>query len=374
MKMGNKIRILHAADLHLDSPFEGLDEEKAALRRAEQRETLHKIAEYSAMAKADLVLLAGDLLDGEGIYRETGETLRAALGEISAPVFIAPGNHDPYTPGCVYETLALPENVHVFKSRKLECAELPGLGVRVWGAAFTDRFEQGMLRGFEAEKRDGMLDIMVIHGDAGAQKSVYNPISEEDIRRSGMDYIALGHVHAYSGLCRAGDTYFAYPGCAEGRGFDECGEKGVIIAEVTEEGTQARFIPVCSRRYETLDVDLSNVPEGTDALDALEAVLPGDTENDIYRITFTGSAAEAPDLRSIQSRLEGRFFSLRLRDRTSIRRDLWEKCGEDTLRGLFLTKLRLLYDAAATDEEREKITLAARYGLMSLENGEGPAM
>ena len=194
------------------------------------------------------------------------------------------------------------------------------------------------------------------------------------MRRSGMDYIALGHVHAFSGLCRAGDTYYAYPGCAEGRGFDECGEKGVIIAEISEEGVQARFVPVCSRRYEELDVDLSNVPDGADALDALEAVLPGDTENDIYRITFTGSAAAAPDLKSVRSRLEGRFFSLRLRDRTSMRRDVWEKCGEDTLRGLFLTKLRLLYDAAGSDEERERITLAARYGLAALENGEAPAM
>lgn len=372
--MERKIRILHAADLHLDSPFDGLDEEKAALRRAEQRETLMKIAEYAALAKVDLVLLAGDLLDGGGTYRETGESLRAALGQISAPVFIAPGNHDPYVPGCVYETLALPENVHVFSSREISCVELPDIGARVWGAAFTDRFDPGLLRGFRAEKQGDMLDIMVVHGDVAAQKSVYSPISEEDIIRSGMDYIALGHVHSFSGLCRAGSTYFAYPGCTEGRGFDECGEKGVIIAEVSASGTRARLVPVCSRRYETLEVDLSNVPEGTDALEALESVLPGDTENDVYRITFTGSAAQAPDLRAVQRRLEDRFFSLRLRDRTTLRREVWEKCGEDALRGLFLTKLRRLYDAAETDDERERITLAARYGLAALENGEGPAM
>lgn len=372
--MEKTIKILHAADLHLDSPFEGLDEEKAAQRRAEQRETLHRIAEYAKLSNADLVLLAGDLLDGDGVYRESAQALCAALGEIDAPVFISPGNHDPYTGSCVYATASLPDNVHVFTRREIECVELTELSLRVWGAAFTDRFEKGLLGGFEAEKRPDTLDIMVIHGDVGALKSPYNPISEDDIRRSGMDYIALGHVHGYSGLCRVGDTYFAYPGCAEGRGFDECGEKGVILAAVSASGTSIRFVPVCLRRYETLDVDLTNVPEGVSALDALEAVLPGDTDGDIYRITFTGSAWEAPDLRQAQARLASRFFNLRLRDRTGIRREVWEKCGEDTLRGLFLTRLREAFDRAQSEEERETITLAARYGLAALDNGEGPSL
>ena len=73
--MEKTIKILHAADLHLDSPFEGLDEEKAAQRRAEQRETLHRIAEYAKLSNADLVLLAGDLLDGDGVYRESAQAL-----------------------------------------------------------------------------------------------------------------------------------------------------------------------------------------------------------------------------------------------------------------------------------------------------------
>lgn len=372
--MAEKIKILHAADLHLDSPFEGLDAEKAALRRAEMRETLMRIAKYAKLGGADVVLLAGDLLDGRGVYRETGEALCAALAEIEVPVFISPGNHDPYTPGCVYETLSLPENVHVFTSRTPECVVLDKLGLRVWGAAFTDSFEQGLLQDFECAKLEGFVDVMVIHGDVGAAGSAYNPISEEQLRRCGMDYLALGHVHAYSGLCRCGSTYFAYPGIAEGRGFDECGEKGVIMAEVSPDGVTARFIPCCGRRYEMLEVNLSGVPEGVSALEALESVLPGDTECDLYRITFTGDTAQAPDLRRAESELGGRFFSLQLRDKTRMRREIWDKCGEDTLRGLFLTKLREQYDSAQTEEERERISYAARCGLAALDNGEAPLL
>ena len=94
----SKIKILHSADLHLDSPFEGLPGGKAAVRRGEQRELLSALAELAVSEQAELVLLSGDLLDSGNTYFETGEELVSALGRIPAPVFIAPGNHDFYSP------------------------------------------------------------------------------------------------------------------------------------------------------------------------------------------------------------------------------------------------------------------------------------
>ena len=222
------IKLLHAADLHLDSPFEGLGESKAAVRRTEQRQLLYRIAQLAHNEKVHLVLLAGDLLDSDSAYAETGEELVKALGGIEAPVFISPGNHDFYSARSPYARLKLPDNVHIFKSPRIECVELPGLGVRVWGAAFTDKYSGGMLRGFSAEKTAGVLDIMCIHGEVNAA-SAYNPVTEDEIAASGMDYIAFGHIHAGSGLKKAGSCYYSWPGCPEGRGFDETGEKYVSI-------------------------------------------------------------------------------------------------------------------------------------------------
>ena len=88
------IRILHAADLHLDSPFDALSEEKAALRRREQRELLRSLAGIRAEQKADLVLLSGDLFASDAAWAETEELLRLTLSEMGVPVFIAPGNPD----------------------------------------------------------------------------------------------------------------------------------------------------------------------------------------------------------------------------------------------------------------------------------------
>ena len=95
--MSRTLKILHSADLHLDSPFEGLSAGKAAMRRGEQRELLGRLAALARQEDVDLVLLAGDLLDSDNSYFETGEELVRWLGAMGAPVFIAPGNHDRYT-------------------------------------------------------------------------------------------------------------------------------------------------------------------------------------------------------------------------------------------------------------------------------------
>ena len=79
------VRVIHAADLHLDTPFEGLDGEKAALRRSEQRALVERIARACAERKADILLLAGDLLDSDRFYTQTGETLVSVLSDIRIP-------------------------------------------------------------------------------------------------------------------------------------------------------------------------------------------------------------------------------------------------------------------------------------------------
>lgn len=65
----------------------------------------------------------------------------------------------------------------------------------------------------------------------------------------------------------------------------------------------------------------------------------------------------------------GRFFALQLRDETTVRREIWDKCGEDTLRGLFLQELRREYDGG-DDETRRRIELAARFGVAAMDNRE----
>ena len=364
------LRILHTADLHLDSPFEGLGAGKAAVRRKEQRELLAALAELAAREQVDLVLLAGDLLDSDGNYAETGETLVRCLKQIRVPVFISPGNHDCYTASSPYARLRMPENVHIFRSNAIQAVDLPELQTRVCGAAFTEKHSGPLLRGFCAQRQEGWYQLLCLHGEVGNRNSQYNPISPEELAASGLDYAALGHVHKASGLLRAGKTWYSWPGCPEGRGFDETGEKTVSIVEL--EGEKCLLRPVCiaQRRYEVLRVDVT----GIDPLLAIHTQLPDDTVSDSYRIVLTGETDAAPDLRRLQANLDELFFSLQLRDETRLRRDVWDGVGENSLRGLFLSKLRARFDAAGTEQERIRIEQAARWGLAALDNAEEVAV
>lgn len=357
------IRLVHAADLHMDSPFEAAGG-RAEQRRAEQRELPERIAELCREKRADMLLLAGDLLDSAAAYSETLRSLRDALGGLDIPVFIAPGNHDFCSPASPYMRASFPDNVKIFTRPRLESVTLEAAGVRVWGAGYADTSCPPLLRGFAAPRSSDLLEIGVLHAQVNIPDSPYCPVATEDIAASGLDYLALGHVHAHSGLRRAGNTYYAWPGCPEGRGFDECGEKGVIYAELDIGRCDAEFVPICRRRYEVVSLPCSDSPE---------TLLPEDTQNDIYKIIFTGERAEAPDLAALYERLSPRFFGLRLVDATVPARDVWDGAEQDSLRGLFLRRMRAQYDAAADEAEREGVVRAVRWGLAALDNGEAVA-
>ena len=323
------LKIIHGADFHLDSPFSGLTPKRAAQRRGEQRELLERLAELARKKGAGLVLLAGDLLDSERVFPETALALSKALASIPCPVFIAPGNHDPYTDRSIWTALNWPDNVHIFRSHDLERVDLPGC--TLWGRAFTGAHQEtSPLEGL-AVPGDGKLHLAVLHGCVG-ERNGYGPISPAEIAASGLDYLALGHIHQGSGLNKEGNTFWAYPGCPEGRGFDELGDKGVLYVEAEPGQVKSQFVSLAKRRYEIITADITG-PAGP--LAAILEALPGRTSDLICRLILTGEGP-APDLVNLEQTLAPEFYGLTLVDRTRLPRDLWARREEDTLTGLFL--------------------------------------
>ena len=131
------MKLLHAADFHLDSPLSGLPQSKSAQRRRELREIPARLARLAQDEGVDLVLLPGDLFDGERVYPETIRALARALEEMAVPVLIAPGNHDYYHGKSPYAAVSWPDNVHIFTQPELQAFELPRLNCVVHGCAFT---------------------------------------------------------------------------------------------------------------------------------------------------------------------------------------------------------------------------------------------
>lgn len=355
------VKFIHTADWHLDSPFAGLDARAAAARRRELRDVPERLAQYVKENDIALVLLAGDLFDSAALYRDTAETLAASLGKMRARVLIAPGNHDCYGPA--WENILWPDNVYIFRQNRMTSLTMGD--VVFHGAAFTAPEQSaGLLEGFSVPE-DGKVHIGLLHGEIIRGESRYNPISPETIAASGLDYLALGHIHKRMEPARYGRTLAAFPGCIEGRGFDETGDKGFYQGTIGEDGTiEVEFIPFAKRRYESIRVD---VTEKTPK-EAIEAALSAETQHDIYRITLTGETGEGGiHAAALEESFAQRFYALEVRDETRMARDVWDRCGEDTLRGLFLRRLKERFDDAQTETEQREITAAARFGLAALD-------
>lgn len=355
------IRILHAADLHLDSPFAAMTPEQAKLRRSEQRQVLVRLVEECNHRSCHLLLLAGDLFDSEQIYRETAELLCRILKSCRAKVFIAPGNHDYWSPASLYATIPWPKNVHIFHSEQIEAIPLDNPAVTVYGAAFTGPHCGPLLRGFRADRSPA---VMVIHGELSDRSGVYNPISVADVAGSGLNYLALGHIHEDS-LRRAGSTSVGIPGCAMGRGFDETGEKGAFYVEIDRDDCRVIPIPLGARQYRICTVTVRDDP----LQDVLNA-LPDNTADHIYRIILKGVCPK-PDLAGLHEALDRRFSALELMDQTEPPLALWDSAGEDSLKGAYLRRLKPIYDQAAQGD-RQTVSLAVRIGLALMEGREVP--
>ena len=336
------LKILHSADWHMDSPFAGFSPEQREYLLAEQRKVPGKIAGLARREKCDLVLLSGDLFDRPD-SRESVALVREALGNCGVPVLIAPGNHDYLTAGSPWLEEVWPENVFIFPGG-LTDVSLAGLDCRVYGAGYRGDECPALLENFRAEGSE-RYKIGLFHGDPLRLQSPYCPITTAQVRDSGLDYLALGHIHK-TGDFSAAATLCAWPGIPMGRGYDETGEKGVYILELAER-TRLRFVPLDTPRFFDLEVDTdTQTPED---------VLPPVDDRGFYRVTLKGSGTEPLDA------LEGKFAylsNLEWIDRREKPADLWENVDEDTLEGTYFRILRDKMEAAG-EEEREILRLAA---------------
>ena len=357
------MRILHAADLHLDSAFAGLAEEKAALLRQESRDILRRMVDWANDHAVDVMLLSGDLFDSDRMYSQTARTLAQALARFRGRIFLSPGNHDFYAPGSGYDAVDWPENVHIFTSRRPQTVLLRSLNASVTGAAFTSAEEWEPFDGASFSGGDAPIRLGVLHGEVTRGESRYRAIPPAEIEKTNLTYLALGHVHRCAGVQRAGNTAYAYPGCLPGRGFDETGDKGFLYGEITPEKVELEFIPFAPRRYQSVTADITD----RDPADAVRQALDPDCGQDICRVLLTGSRRENFSLSVLTSELSGLCAALELTDETYPEEDVWARCGEDSLRGLFLQNLRARYDGADEDEKRQLLQ-AARFGLAALDN------
>ena len=296
-----RIRFVHAADLHLDSPFTGL---KAAAPADVANALYHatfdayeNIINLCISEQVDALLVAGDVFDGadrslraqlkfvEGLKKLDTEGIRS---------FVCHGNHDPldgwqarldYPPGCrrfgpEWEAVPVFEDpdralIHGISYRKRDVTE--NLALRLGNVD------------------PGPFSIGLVHGNVGnnPEHGAYAPCSLDDLAQSGVHYWALGHVHTRQVLNERGPTV-VYPGNPQGRHPNETGARGVYLVEVDDGGNVGLdFRPMDTVRWARLDSDIAALDTEQDLLDALhkgmQALLDGaDGQSVVVRVRLTG--------------------------------------------------------------------------------------
>lgn len=344
------IKILHSGDWHLDAPMVFSNPEQRALLRRHSAQIPHKIAELCKEHSCDLLLLSGDLFDGS-YAADTLQSLKNALAEVNIPVFIAPGNHDYVGPDSPWLTETFSDNVHIFTHAATESVAVEHLDCRIYGAGYQGVDCPGLLADFTATHQETYA-IGVLHGDPTQVNSPYCPITKQQVADSALDYLALGHIHK-GDMFRAGKTLCAWPGCPMGQGYDETGEKGVLLVTLDETAT-AEFIPLDSPRF--YDWELP-------ATESLDSLLPPVGNENFYRITLTGPS-EPLDLEAIKASY-AQFPNLTLRDQTTPPVDIWGSAQEDTFEGMYFSRLRQKLDAG-----EENAALAAQISRQLLDGQE----
>ncbi len=320
------LKIIHCADVHLDSAMSGLDAKKVNIRRDEMKRTFARIIELSK--NADMLIVAGDLFDGKNVSRSTLDFLKGEFFKIpETKVYIIAGNHDPFVADSVYKTFDFGENVHIFGTEP-ECIEMSEYDI--YGISFkSPNDEREMLSDFSVKNPD-KINIGVFHANLGGTD--YNPVKVSDIEKSGFDYLAMGHIHKASGMNKTGATYYAYCGCPEGRGYDETGEKGVYAIELTKGNIlSVDFVPVCERMYFDEEIDVTDISGYDEIVDRINEKYKG--EKHIYRFTLTGKSNMAIDTDILCERIDG--FSVVVRDKTEPAVDIEKLSDEFSLKGLF---------------------------------------
>lgn len=363
-----KIKILQAGDLHFDTPFKDLNKNIALISKEELLEVFSKIIDMSMENSVDILLLTGDIFDNLTVNKKTLIFIKNQLERISnIKVFISPGNHDPYNEKSFYKMINWPENVYIFKGN-LESIVIEDLKTVVFGAAFNEHhIRKSMIKDITV-KRD-YINIMTIHGDISNtdEGNDYNPITLKDIGNSGLDYIAIGHRHNFSGILRENNTYYAYAGCPQGRGFDELDDKGIIIGEIAKGAVDLRFQRTSKRNYYVKEIDISNSVSYEEVrIKIISSINEEDRKNNLYKIILKGEIESYINLKEevILDKIKDDFYFVKVIDKTEVKLD-FDKISKDySIKGVYAKKL--LEKMEEEDCNKEVLKMALKLGIQCL--------
>jgi len=342
------VKLIHCSDLHLDSALRSnLTREKAKIRGAELCATFGRLVDFAKQEQVAAVLIAGDLFDSPYVSRRTVdfvlETIRST-GETE--FFYLRGNHDARRD--VFADCILPPNLKTFgpQWRSFRCGPVVITAMEPEGEDWLTMYAHLRLD-------ETALNIVMLHGQISTQPAG-EQIALPLLRNKHIRYLALGHLHAYSRAALDADGEYCYPGCPEGRGFDECGRKGFVLLETDGTRFRSEFVPFASRTLHERRVDISGAETVPQILSRLKQAAADIEPEDMVKFTLTGTCTlqTRKDLQFLQRMLEESFWFVKLKDESRLQVDRQSYEYDVSLKGEFVRSV-----LASDHSEAEKMRI-----------------
>ncbi|TWT24279.1 DNA repair exonuclease [Planomicrobium sp. CPCC 101110] len=300
-----KIRFIHAADLHLGSPFtgmKGLQKEQWKKLRDSTLDAFDRLIDYAVESRPDFLLIVGDIYDGEDRSIRAQHRFQMGMQRLrdsGVPVVISHGNHDHL--GGKWTRFELPENVHVFGPAvsQTELATSNG-DVVITGFSYSERhIKEPMISAYPPADKKEAFHIGMLHGsmEGDTAHAVYAPFTKEQLLGKHYDYWALGHIHMRQELHR--EPSIVYPGNIQGRHKGETGPKGFYDVTLSKQETVLSFVPASVVQFDRLAVSCGGMVHMNEVLEACRDAA-GDYASRygsaVVELEFTGMAPETAEL------------------------------------------------------------------------------
>lgn len=274
------MKFIHIADVHLGArPDAGsVYSEK---RTKEIWNSLRRIIEVCNEETVDLLLIAGDLFHRQPLLRELKEVnYLFGLLENTQVVLIA-GNHDYVKKDSYYRSFQWAENVHMILTEEVSSVEIPDLSLAVYGCSYhTKEIPEGRYDHACPEKKQ-KYEILLAHG--GDEKHI--PIQKNQVMSLGYDYVALGHIHKPQVIVA---DRMVYAGALEPIDKNDTGPHGYVSGQMSEQGCQIRFVPMASREYIHLEVQVHKKMTGNELRMQIASQIQERGIQNIYKVVVTG--------------------------------------------------------------------------------------
>ena len=263
-----KVRFIHTADLHLDTPFKGLaswNRDLAYKLKDATFKSYRKIIDLCLKENVDFLIISGDIFESENKPLAAELKFKNELKRLSGreiPVYFICGNHDPLNTW--HDIIQLPENVYRFGSDKVEKCTYSKGGkpiADIYGISYQEKVvKDNLALKYKPEGNPSPVSVAVLHGTTGTAgpHENYAPFKVTDVLNKGFNYWALGHIHKRQ-IIHESDPAIVYPGNHQGRDFGETGAKGCYLVEIdTNSKVKLKFIPVDFIRFEEIIVELKD--------------------------------------------------------------------------------------------------------------------